>query len=128
MPNKLKKRAVIVRLNNLKKKSKLVKASRLIKLDGIYVNNSLSKNTLELLCEARALRDKGVVKYVWKDECQVLVRVEEKGPVIKIKNYDHLKNIIEGKRAGVNTRRQHSQKNTQRSQKQSDSTSTMKNK
>ena len=67
MPNKLKKRAVIVRLNNLKKKSKLVKASRLIKLDGIYVNNSLSKNTLELLCEARALRDKGVVKYVWED-------------------------------------------------------------
>lgn len=72
-PNKYKKRAVIVRLNNGLKKSKLVRASRLIKLQGVYVNNHLTKHTANLLTEARELRDQGIIKYAWEAECQILV-------------------------------------------------------
>lgn len=103
-PNKNKKRAVIVRLNNRLKKSKLVKASRLVKLQGIYVNNHLTKYTISLLAEARELRDQGKIKHAWESECQILVRAKEDSPAIKISSYEDLKKVAENS-SGMSTRK-----------------------
>ena len=65
---------VLVRLNNLRKKGELIRKSKDMKLDGIYINHYLNTYTRQLLERARELRDEGYVQFAWFGNGFVKVR------------------------------------------------------
>lgn len=59
----------------------------------IFVNESYPSQVYKLLKEAKKLKQHGY-RFVWVQNNRVLARVEEKSPVIQIKDADHLNSVI----------------------------------
>lgn len=65
----------------------------------IYINNSLTPFRRGLLKEARSIKKKNNLRYVWADRMgRVKIRPVEKGKIYVIKNYEDLKKFDEQKK------------------------------
>jgi len=84
---------VLVRLNNLRKKGELIRKSKEMKLDGIYVNHYLNTYTRQLLERARELRDKSYIQFSRFGNGFVKVRKESVTRVIRIRSSVDLEEI-----------------------------------
>jgi len=96
--------AIVVRLNNRDKKSRIIKEGRRKELTAgdlgrrsnarIFVSDHLTRETSEFLAATKEkLRNAGFVKFVWPSDGHVLVREYERGKVIKIEDGKHLLEI-----------------------------------
>lgn len=60
----------------------------------IYINNHLTKVKLLLLGKSKAMAKEKGYKYVWMNGIDILVRKEEHGKVIRIKEENDLNKMI----------------------------------
>ena len=87
---KISTRPIIVRLTNLRKKSKEVR------LDAIYINDHLTTTSREILDKARELRDERYFKYAWfVANGKVLIKADNIGRTIAIRSMMELKELRE---------------------------------
>jgi len=85
-----------VKLNNRHKCENLIRRSKDVRLEGIYVSPHLSRTSIELQKEARRKMKEGRWKYVWVNaNQQILIRKDEKSPAIKIKSMEQLTELEE---------------------------------
>ncbi len=89
-----KNKPVIVKLNNRQTKARLVRRSKQIKLQNIFVNEYVSKQTNELFSAARLAKKDGKFQFVWLKEGQVFVRREERSQEVKVKTMKQLEELV----------------------------------
>ena len=86
----------IVKLNNRHKQMKLIRRSKVVRLQGVYVSPHLPKQSIEINKEARRGMKEGRWKFAWINaNQQVLIRKDEKSPAIKIRSVEQLKELEE---------------------------------
>ena len=62
-------------------------------IEGIYVNDHLSKNSWQLLDKARELRNLGYCKYTWFNNGHVMIRKEENTRAVLIRGMEDLQDF-----------------------------------
>jgi len=95
LPTRIKStaRPVIVRLTSYRMKTMLVKKSKEIRLNGIYINEHMTQKSREILAAARELRDGGYIKFAWFRDGKVLIREDERGRAILVSGLEELNAI-----------------------------------
>lgn len=88
--------AVILKLNNRNKRSKLIRRSKDVKIEGVYVSPHLSKKTAEIHKEARRGMKEALWQFAWvNDNQQVFIRRNEKTATVKITTKQQLFELAE---------------------------------
>lgn len=96
---------IIAWLSNIDDKNRLLSVAKRMKLNGnqynenwpqskLYINNHLTKVKRLLLGKSKAMAKEKGYKYVWMSGIDILVRKEEHGKVIRIKEENDLNKII----------------------------------
>lgn len=81
---------IILKLNDELLKGKLFKTIRTRQLQGIYINEYLTKNKLSLVKELRKMKKEGMINTVYTFEGKVYIKKSENGKKIKINNIDEV--------------------------------------
>ena len=99
---------IIVKMNNLDKKTNLVNNSRRMKLRGVGSNpklsfsvaiyDHLSTNTMELLNEAKEMRKNGKIAYAWQRNGKVFIRTTEESRAVRVYDINQLRQEYEKQR------------------------------
>jgi len=98
-------RPIIARLNDWEKKEELTKNAKKRRPKGkdvglnssvpIIIANDLTRETGQLLREAKGMRDRGYFKFVWEREGKILIKRNEDTLAIQIRTQNDLMAIVE---------------------------------
>ena len=65
-----------------------------VKLNSLYISEHLTKYNEGLFYEARQLKKRGIVKYVWTYNCQIFVRRDDNSEKFIIRNKEDLNDLL----------------------------------